>query len=155
MFRKDHPLYQRYKGMKARCYNPNHANYKYYGGRGIHVCERWLGEDGFWNFIEDMGMPPTLKHSIERNNVNGNYSPRNCRWATKSEQAINTRMYKTNTSGYYGVSWNTAQRKWIVTIRINKKTIRVGYFRDIEEAARAYNEAAVKYHGAIAKLNNV
>lgn len=73
--------------MKERCYNPKNHKYPIYGGKGIKVCERWL--NSFSNFIEDMGKRPTVKHSIDRKDVLGNYEPDNCRWATATEQARN------------------------------------------------------------------
>jgi hypothetical protein len=73
-------------------FRPKRRSYPDYGGRGIVVCDRWLDEkEGFSNFFSDMGVKPTLKHSLERNNVNGNYEPSNCRWATSKQQAGNTR----------------------------------------------------------------
>lgn len=81
--------YQTWKGMKQRCSNSNNSHYKNYGGRGIIVCERWL--NSFDNFLEDMGRKPTPQHSIDRIDVNGNYEPSNCRWATPYEQRMNQR----------------------------------------------------------------
>lgn len=78
-------------GVKTRCFNPNEKTWPHYGGRGITVCDRWLGEDGFSNFLADMGSRPSPKHSIERENVNGNYEPSNCVWATKKAQGRNKR----------------------------------------------------------------
>jgi hypothetical protein len=78
--------------MKSRCLNPNGVSYKDYGGRGIKVCERWLK---FEHFFADMGVRPRGK-SIDRKDVNGNYEPKNCRWATKHEQETNKRPRKAN-----------------------------------------------------------
>jgi len=79
-----------WQAMISRCYNKNNHKYKDYGGRGISVCDRWL--NSFENFFNDMGLKPTLKHSIDRfPNNDGNYEPSNCRWGTFKEQAGNTR----------------------------------------------------------------
>lgn len=86
---KDIPEYKTLKGIKERCRNPNSNGYEHYGGRGISVDERWLGSEGFKNFIEDMGPKPTPQHSIERKDTDGDYEPGNCRWATTKEQQNN------------------------------------------------------------------
>jgi hypothetical protein len=75
--------------MKGRCYNKNRKCYKWYGAKGVIVCDRWL--DSFENFYADMGDKPTIKHSIDRINPFGNYEPTNCKWATAKEQANNKR----------------------------------------------------------------
>jgi len=83
------PEYRVWSHMKGRCSNPNDSAWGDYGGRGITVCDRWLS--GFEAFFEDMGPRPSPSHSIERQNVNGNYEPTNCVWATIDVQAINRR----------------------------------------------------------------
>lgn len=86
---KEHKVWQ---DLRARCYRPKTSNYIHYGGRGISVCDRW--RYSFENFLTDMGFAPTKEHSIDRIDVNGNYEPANCRWATKKEQSRNTRSNK-------------------------------------------------------------
>jgi len=88
-------IYMIWHEMIERCRNPNNKAYPNYGGRGITVCKRWLK---FENFLTDMGEHP-VGLSIDRINNNGNYEPSNCRWATRSEQMINSRNAKL-------VTWN-------------------------------------------------
>lgn len=83
--------YKTWCRMKNRCYNKNNPKYKYYGGRGITVCDRWL--NSYENFLEDMGRKTTTKHTLDRINVNGNYEPSNCKWSTWKEQANNKRPF--------------------------------------------------------------
>ena len=77
--------------MKNRCDLPSAASFKYYGGRGIVVCDRW--RDDFEAFLADVGPRPSSKHSLDRIDPNGNYEPGNVRWATLSEQNQNQRRY--------------------------------------------------------------
>ncbi len=102
--------YSCYHNMITRCYYTGTPTFKNYGGRGIKVCDKWLDkEDGFPSFIRDMGMSPSKKHSIERNDVNGNYTPENCRWATRKEQGANRRPVKSAIYPINGVKLNLKQ----------------------------------------------
>lgn len=84
--------YRCWISIKTRCLNPNTEDFKHYGGRGIAICERWL--ESYESFLADVGRRPTPKHSIDRIDVDGNYEPGNCRWATASEQRRNQRGMK-------------------------------------------------------------
>ncbi len=87
--RKFAPEYGIWKGMQTRCYVSTHISYPQYGALGVRICVRWLSS--FEDFLEDMGPRPTPFHSIDRKNPKGNYEPKNCRWATATEQAQNKR----------------------------------------------------------------
>lgn len=78
------PTYRIWIGMKRRCSAPGSKDFPKYGGKGIHVCERW--DASFQSFLDDMGERPSLDHTIDRLDPAQGYGPDNCRWATRSQQ---------------------------------------------------------------------
>jgi hypothetical protein len=120
------PWYNTYGSMMTRCYNKNAANYYLYGGRGIKVCDEWHDAKVFGEWAIDSGFKKGL--TIDRINVDGDYEPNNCRWATKKEQANNRRdtryvtidgITKTLTgwAEFSGINRNTLCRRYQQGIR--------------------------------------
>jgi len=85
------PTYRSWEHMLQRCFNPNEKHFADYGGRGITVCDRWRGTEGFANFLADMGERPPGKTVDRYPDNDGDYRPGNCRWATQKEQNANRR----------------------------------------------------------------
>lgn len=114
------PEYSAWQSMIARCNNPNAKNYKDYGGRGIRVCQRWLGEHGFQNFLNDMGRRPSNGLSLDREKNDLGYSPDNCRWANSKQQGRNKRNSRVLTVG----AQSAPLSEWAERTGIGKTTIR-------------------------------
>lgn len=110
------PVHNIWCHIKGRCLNPNNHKYKDYGGRGIRVCDRWMKFD---NFLQDMGIPPS-GHSIERKDVNGDYTPENCIWLPIAKQAWNRRDTVWLTAG----GETKALGQWCSELLIGEATIR-------------------------------
>lgn len=106
-----------WKGLKERCLRKEHKNYFQYGGRGIYVCDRWL--KSFENFYSDMGARPSPRHTIDRIDNDGPYSPENCRWATRQEQVDN--QEKTKWVEYNGERKTISE--WAKRLGMNRHTL--------------------------------
>jgi len=144
-------FYRKWFGMKQRCENANDASYDGYGGRGISVYPDWSAS--FENFYKDM-YESYLEHlrnfgeyqtTLERVDVNGNYDPNNCTWATNKEQVINRRRRKDNKSGITGISFDKKSNKWRVQIGEKGTRKYIGMYADLDEAIEIRKAAEQTY----------
>lgn len=135
-------IYNKWKGMKQRCYNPNYDFYHAYGGRGIKVCDEW--KDDFIRFFKDMGNIPFEGAELDRIDNNDDYKPSNCRWVSHKENANNRREYK-NKTGYTGVTYKPHLNKYQAQLYKNKKFIYLGVYETAKEAHLAYEKAKDEY----------
>ncbi len=131
-----HPLYRKWQDMKNRCYNPKVWSYKSYGARGITVCNQWIDDfTNYYNWCLDNGWKSGLQ--MERDDVNGNYCPENCRFITAVEQGFNKRntfyvtiqnekyslaklMYENHISSKYGTVWGGLKKGKTIEYYIEK-----------------------------------
>lgn len=140
--------YNIHEGMLRRCKPALAVDFPYHAGKGISVCARWAPELGgsFENFLQDMGECPDGL-SLDRIDVNGDYTPENCRWATLSFQGYNKGMDPNNTSGKTGVSFYNRIQKWSAEIHVDGNHIRLGLFEKFEDAVKAREKAEIDYYG--------
>jgi len=137
-----HPEYKTWSAMKNRCFNVNNPGYKWYGGRGITVCDRWLA---FESFCADMGPKPEGL-TLDRTDNDGNYEPTNCRWATREQQARNQSIRSTNKTGIKGVSWCKRQGRWKSYISIGGKLKYLYSGNDFFEACCRRRSAELEHY---------
>ena len=126
-----------------RCYDPLSENYGFYGGRGIKVCDRW--RNSVEAFMADMGKKPQEDYTLDRIDVNGNYTPENCRWADPQTQQRNKRVCKKSKTGVTGVI--PYKDKYQANIRVDGRLHHLGYYDTVAEAAIARSKAEKKYWG--------
>lgn len=135
----DTPECRAWIGMKSRCFNPHNISYRNYGARGITVCSQW--QHSFNNFFNDMGPRPSLHHSLERRDVNGHYCKENCCWATRTQQANNTRRSFRIT--FHGETKTLQQ--WANLLRMEYQTLRCR-IRHGWSLDRAFTEPVHTHH---------
>lgn len=134
-------MYRRYNSMVQRCHNPNDWAYKDYGARGIKVCERWLSNKE--QYVNDMGFPPSKKHSIDREDNDKGYSPENCRWVLRDVQVHNQRGR--SATGFRGVY--EFQGKFRTQISRGRTKLYQGGFNTPEEAYSIYLKFKEQLYG--------
>ena len=136
--------YKVWKGMIYR--GQGRSGREFYFDKGVKVCDEWLHpEDGYDNFVSDMGEPRD-NETIERIDRNGNYCKENCKWAKISEQLYN-RDSPRNTSGKVGVSFHKKSKKWAAIINKEGVKYNLGYFTNYDDAVKARLNAELKYYG--------
>lgn len=126
--------------MKQRCHNPSDAGYKNYGGRGIKVCPSWHDFENFFKWAEPIF---DRKLSIDRIDNDRGYSPRNCRWVSRSVQTINSRDKK-SASGHRGI--REQRGRYVALISANSRRHYLGIFDSLDEALLARRVAEKLLH---------
>jgi hypothetical protein len=129
-------LYLVWVAMRQRCFNPKNKDYKYYGGRGITICDEWDNPKLFIKWSIEHGWKKGLQ--IDRIDNDKNYASGNCKFTTRSKNTLNSRLLRIdNSSGFRGVHWDKEKNKYSARLQLNGKRHRLGLFLTVVEAARA------------------
>lgn len=140
-----HSLYNTYHNMVRRCYYTDYIDYKNYGARGITVDNSWLDkQNGFWKFVEDMGIRPK-GFTLDRIDNDKGYSKENCKWSSWHTQQANRR----NNSKYIGVYYIKRDNKYCAELVVNRKYIYGGRFAELSDAVNKRKELENNYLGAL------
>lgn len=143
--KSDTRFYKIWQGMKKRCLNPKATSYKFYGAKGIKVCDRWLS---FENFEADMWQGYEDNLTLDRIDNSEGYNINNCRWVSMSVQDYNKPISNRNNSGCVGVYFDKKLNKWRAYIGVEKQRINLGSFENFECAVKARKQAEKDYYGS-------
>lgn len=141
--------YNSWTGMIQRCENPNHPRYADYGGRGIKVCRQW--RQSFATFIKDMGKKPAPRMQVERRDNDGPYDPKNCYWATRKQQANNTRASRF--LEFDGQSLTISQWADKLGVRASTLQLRLAHGWSVQQTMTIPVSASNKIHAALLNHN--
>lgn len=130
---REHPLYATWADMLARCYNRENKAFKNYGARGILVDPHW---HHFENFAIDMGLKPDAALTLERRDNNAGYRRDNCQWGTRTEQCLNRRTFRNNTTGARGVV-AVGGNRYTARFDYERQRYDLGRFSSVEAASAA------------------
>lgn len=143
-------VYHAYRAMVSRCYDEKDKDYYKYGDKGIRVCERWMGDDGVTNFVNDMGERPDGL-TLDRIDSSGNYSPENCKWSDYTHQSYNRGVMPSNKTGRTGVKfakWSKPENPtYQAYIKHKGKQYHLITTKDFELAVFCRSEAEIHFYG--------
>lgn len=137
------PEYRAWQDALQRCTNPKNVHFKDYGARGIAVAPEWVSS--FEAFFAELGpRPPGM--TLDRIDNNEGYKPGNCRWATPTQQALNTRTKRNCPFGIPGVAWHPLAKKFRVSIRALGRRFYLGITADFLEACCIRKSAENRFY---------